>query len=286
MIVPAGNKNVEWSPKETVLTKTASAGAEVQEEVNPLYEAAKKYAESTRVCEKCHKPGALCECAKSSSKGSSDVKSAACMADEVAVVEVDDGAVVDGAPEAGKDPVEVAVEKIEEGVAEIKDAQGIPEKTEGADIKVEDTGESKSLDIPGKEVQDSEIIVKSEPADACACAAAAKSDAKSDAASSSDAKSDKKSDLKAEVKEEVKVAASAASSSSDCKDAASSSSDAKSDKKAEVKIELEKAASVEEKFCKLSHISPANRKKVTDYWVNMLNYPKDFVALMVKDYEK
>jgi len=276
MIVPAGNKNIDWSPKEAVLTKTASAGAEVQEEVNPLYEAAKKYAESTKVCEKCKKPGALCECA------SAAAPEAACKADEVAVVEVEDGApAIDGAPavEGEKATIEVAVEKIEEGVAELKDAANIP--AEAAGVEVGEAGESKSLDIPGKEVQDSEIIVKSEPADACACAAAktaASEVAKSDAASS-DAKSDKKEDIKTAASEVAKsdVAAS---------DDKAASSDAKSDKKAEIKIELEKSANVEEKFCKLSHITPENRKKVVNYWVNMLNYPKDYVALMVKDSEK
>jgi len=39
-------------------------------------------------------------------------------------------------------------------------------------------------------------------------------------------------------------------------------------------------------WVKVSAISPSNRKKVLDYWVNKLGYPKDFVKLMVKDYEK
>ena len=39
-------------------------------------------------------------------------------------------------------------------------------------------------------------------------------------------------------------------------------------------------------WVKISSISPKNRKKVYDYWSKQLNYPKDFVKLMVKDYEK
>ena len=40
------------------------------------------------------------------------------------------------------------------------------------------------------------------------------------------------------------------------------------------------------KWTKLSAISPGNRKKIYDYWTKSLGYPKDFVKLLVKDYEK
>ena len=49
--------------------------------------------------------------------------------------------------------------------------------------------------------------------------------------------------------------------------------------------EMEKSASAEE-FCKYAKLSSQNRKKLKDYWTNMLGYPKDFVDLMTKDYEK
>lgn len=39
-------------------------------------------------------------------------------------------------------------------------------------------------------------------------------------------------------------------------------------------------------WVKLAEISPKNRKKIYDYWSRQLGYPKDFVKLMVKDYEK
>jgi hypothetical protein len=38
-------------------------------------------------------------------------------------------------------------------------------------------------------------------------------------------------------------------------------------------------------WVKLSAISPKNRKQIYDYWSKQLGYPKDFVKLMVKDYE-
>jgi len=48
---------------------------------------------------------------------------------------------------------------------------------------------------------------------------------------------------------------------------------------------MDKSASAEE-FCKYAKLSSQNRKKLKDYWTNMLGYPKDFVDLMTKDYEK
>lgn len=41
-----------------------------------------------------------------------------------------------------------------------------------------------------------------------------------------------------------------------------------------------------EEFCKFAKLSPQNRSKIADYWVNMLGYPKDYVTLLTKDYEK
>lgn len=46
-----------------------------------------------------------------------------------------------------------------------------------------------------------------------------------------------------------------------------------------------KSASTEE-FCKYAKLSPQNKTKLKNYWTNMLGYPKDFVDLMTKDYEK
>ena len=242
MIVPAGNKNVSWSPKAEVLTKVASTDAVAQEEVNPLYEAAKKYAESlgiaTENCEKCSKTP--CECS------------------EVAPSEVTS---IEVTPTDKKEVVEVAVQKIEEAVGELKDA--VCDEVE-IDIDIGEPNEVSEveIEIPGEKVNGGEIIVESEPKCACATASAnpfaAKSDAKSDSASSdtkgsSDAKSDTSSSDKKEAKTE---------------------------------IVMEKSANAEEKFVKLSMLSKENRKKLMDYWVNMEQFPKDYVALMVKDYEK
>ena len=49
-------------------------------------------------------------------------------------------------------------------------------------------------------------------------------------------------------------------------------------------VDVEAASS--EEFCKFAMLSEPNRKKLVNYWVKQLGYPKDYVALMVKDSEK
>ena len=44
-----------------------------------------------------------------------------------------------------------------------------------------------------------------------------------------------------------------------------------------------KEASSSEEFCRYAKLSSGNRKKLVDYWVNALGYPRDFVSLLVKD---
>lgn len=255
IIVPAGNKNVEWSPKEETLVKTASVQVGgIQEEVNPLYEAAKIYIDAASdCCKECKKPKGLCECKKDEkpdvnkedgkvpgvcdgtgpSWADKDTKS-----DVKSDVKSDSGAVVEVATPEGekaegdaKTDIAVAVDKIEEAVVELKDAAQISDAAEEAEIEIEiedePTGDVDKVDagiseIPGKDVSQSEIIVESTPDPLCA----------------------------------------------------------------EKKVKMDKSASTGEEFCKFAKLTPANRKKLSDYWVNMLGFPKDYVSLMVKDYEK
>jgi len=51
------------------------------------------------------------------------------------------------------------------------------------------------------------------------------------------------------------------------------------------KTGMDKSAAAEE-FCRFAKLSPQNRKKLANYWTNMLGYPRDYVSLMTKDYEK
>ena len=54
---------------------------------------------------------------------------------------------------------------------------------------------------------------------------------------------------------------------------------------AEQSEECEVVASTDD-WVKVADINPRTRKKVMNYWATQLGYPKDFVKLMVKDYEK
>jgi hypothetical protein len=214
VIIPAGNNKINWSPKqEDKLQKTASTDGSVAEESNPLYEAAKKYiaAQSeVNVDETEDKDGLEIEV-----KNIEDVSEVEVELEDSACEKIDD-----------------AVEKLEEVVADLKgedDKSEVSEevavdekKDEEVEIEVEVNDEKEVLDIPGKDVSNSEIIVESSPD---------------------------------EVKEDKEAC-------------------------------MDKSASTEEEFCRFAKLSPVNKKKLADYWVNALGYPKDFVNLMVKDYEK
>ena len=239
MIVPAGNKNVEWSPKEEKIQKTASTGkVEVKEEVNPLYEAAKKYAESLTkdagiipgVPDGTGPHGMGPEEGRGMGpcgKGGKD-------AEETKEDDKKEEVVIEPVSEEKKEveKVEQAVEKIEEAVGDLKDV--VKEEKgevgeEEVEIEIEDGGEEEveieiEDEIPGKDVSQSDIVVESEP------------------------------DIK---------------SCAEKKD-----------------VQVEKSASTEEEFVKIAKLTPANRKKLADYWTNMLGFPKDYVSLMTKDYEK
>lgn len=229
IIVPAGNKNVSWSPEEK-LTKTASSGS-AKETQDSVYEAAKKFmatASDSDICVKCNNPSNICECICEDEK----VKE---VMEEGAIVEVETEE-SEKKEEESRTEIKDAVEKIEEAVSELKDSvqksdaaeeeeveieicddEDKKEEVEEVEIEVEDD-DKKELDIPGKDTSESEIIVESD------------------------------------------------------------------DKEEEPK--MDKSAATEEEFCRFAKLSPENKKKLSNYWVNMLNYPKDYVALMVKDYEK
>jgi len=262
IIMTAGNKKVEWSPKDDKLVKSASVQGEVKEETNPLYEAAKAVVEAGKKCEKCGEKESECVCeepkkdevkkagkvpgvpdgtgphgmGKEKGRGEGPCGEGGKESEETAVVDLPpmgspEGDVIvepvaEEASEASK--MEEAVEKIEEAVVELKEVveEEKDELPEGEVDEVEiDIGGD---DIPGEEVSDSEIIVQSEP-----CA---------------------ESPLEGCMAKE--------------------------------KGKVSKSASTEEEFCKFAKLSPANKAKLANYWTNMLGYPKDWVDLLTKDYEK
>lgn len=227
IIVPAGKKNVVWSPvakKDASLVKTAGVEPGVPDgtgphggtdqcpcvESDPLFDAAKEFADQA-------------------GKGDDSVVEVKTVGDEET-------------EEKGQSDLKEAVEEVKEAVEKVEEAVSKVEVAEEAEIEVEveDAPEDKKVeeveieveDVPGEqEVSSGEVMVTSAPEN-CACA-----------------KTDKE-EVKKEAKEEVKEAA------------------------------------VEEEFCRFGKLSPVNKKKVADYWVNALGFPKDYVNLMVKDYEK
>jgi len=240
MIVPAGNKMPDWSPKATKMQKLASDGQEVQDqEVDPLLEAAKGFVEAGK------------EEVKEASEEEAEIKEASdCgeMAQDDSVVldvvedEVGDNVedvVEDEAPaqsvseavaevEAKAEEAEEVVAQVEEAIEKIEEAvQEVREVASGVDDAVDEVSDEEVVDedgvdaIPGEEVVDTEVIVESSPCD-----------------------------LAAETEEG-----------------------------------MDKSAASEE-FCKFAKLSPQNRKKLSNYWTNMLGYPRDYVNLMTKDYEK
>jgi len=229
IIVPAGNKNIAWSPKdEEKLTKTASSGS-VEKETNPLYEAAKKFmATASDSCVECNKPMNLCECICDDKNATevSDVK-----VDENSIVEVEtkEGEEME---EKSKEAIKESVDKLEEVVTDLKDAVQKSDVAEESEIEIEicddeakdeevneveievEDDKDEEPEVPGKDTSKEEIIVESE------------------------------------------------------------------------EPKMDKSAATDEEFCRFAKLSPENKKKLSNYWINMLNYPKDYVALMTKDYEK
>jgi len=235
IIVPAGKKNVNWSPKDKVLTKIASTeGVEGVEEVesDPLLEAAMGALETkkaaTEVCEDC-------ECDPCECEGKETKEAMGCMDEGVVELEVEEvsneeseeaGSVAD-AVKAVEDKAEAAEAKIEavvEAIDQIEEAvEGVREVcVEISDVEEESEGvEEVELDIEVEDEGGEDIIVESEP-------------------------------------EEVMASGK--------------------------KLQLKEAST--EEFCKFAMLSKVNKKKLADYWINMLNYPKDYVDLMTKTYEK
>lgn len=233
IIVPAGNKNIAWSPKdEENLVKTASSGS-TSKETNPLYEAAKKFmATASDSCVECNKPMNLCECLcdDSNAKEVSDVK-----VDDNSIVEVETKE-SEKMEETSKEAIKESVDKLEEVVTDLKDAVQKSDVAEESEIEIE------ICDDEAKDEEVNEVEIEIE---------------------------DDKEDDK---KEETEVPG-------------------KDTSKEEIIVEseepkMDKSAATDDEFCRFAKLSPENKKKLTSYWVNMLNYPKDYVALMTKDYEK
>jgi hypothetical protein len=268
IIMPAGNGRSDWSPNKG-LNKTASTGTE-ETDKNLLYEAAKKVvAELGGEC--CGPLGGddfQVDLVDDGGLGSEVSEVADEVEDVVDDVEGDLGGdlggdldAVDGSVEEAVESAEVALEEAVDALQDVKDAVGgdvdvIDDVDDGLDDEIEvevEIDEAPVIDDGDDNGDDDngddELIIESE-------------DDKCDACDGTGHKA-------------VENQGNTYCASSDDEPTESSTEEA----------ELEKEASSNE-FVKMSAISPTNRKKLYDYWTKQLDYPKDWVKLMVKDYEK
>jgi len=258
MIVPAGNNKLDWSPKATKLHKSASDGQDVQDiEVDALYEAAKKVmASEDEKCEKCEDCDCdPCECKEKKDK--QEKKAEACgpeADDETIVLDVEE--VTDDAEGFGGGFEEVVEEVAEEGSSQsVSEAVAeVEAKAEQAEAVVEE------VVIALEQIEEAVEGVKS------VCGKGGEGE---EVEGVEDKDDDDDDGIPGEevVDSEIIVEG----EDEECEPCEEAS--------------MDKSASTEE-FCKYAKLSPQNRKKLNDYWTNMLGYPKDFVNLMTKDYEK
>jgi len=282
MIMGVGTK-LDWSPSDEKLQKTASTGEqEVQEEANPLYEAAAAFLKTqaekeAEVAEdgegEMEKEGGLlggigegigkAVDTVQDITGLKDEESAGtCKDDDMVELDIEEDAEESKNAEESKTDVEEAVrevvDKAEEAEAmteRVEDAlEGVEEAVQGvkdavgseadAEVEVEIEVEEEDQENEEEEPGGEDIVVESDP------------EAEASAYASTDEEA-----VEASTKEETKGT------------------------KEGEEAKMDRSASSEE-FCKFAKLTPANRKKLVDYWVGMLGYPRDFVKLMVKDYEK
>ena len=260
--MPAGNGGSNWSPKQG-LNKTASTGEE-KDDKTLLYEAALKVveqqAESCGPCmggddfEVVEEVGGLSDIVED---GVIDV-----VEDVSDEVEID---VVDGDESSVEEVVENAEQALEQAldaVHEVKDSLSGEEVSDDVDgdldgvddeveieVEIDDAGEEEVLEDDG-------MLIESEEEGCPSCGH------KDDAV---------------EVESNVDCYAS---------DDADDDDDKECDDCGCKDCECETVTASGNDWVKLSAVSPTNRKKLYDYWSNKLGYPKDFVKLMVKDYEK
>jgi len=271
MIVPAGNNKLDWSPKETKLQKVASDGQVASDiEVDALYEAAKGVVEASKDedCKDCKDCKCdPCECEDKKGKdGKQEKEACGEMQDEAIVLDVEEvsEAPCEECPSDGGgfgdmgglgDVLEVSDEVEEEGAAQsVSEAVAeVEQKAEEAEAVVQEVSDAV------EQIEEAVQAVKE------VCGAG--------------------EDVADAIEEEVEVEI----VDDDSDDSGDKDIPGEDDTGDEVIVEgeepaMDKSASAEE-FCKYAKLSPQNRKKLNNYWTNLLGYPKDFVNLMTKDYE-
>lgn len=151
IIVPAGNKNVKWSPEDETLTKTASTSAPV----DALYDAAKKVVTAQFEEEK-KEEGEKVEGENVEKKDNpfAEIK-------DVATGE-----------KTEKEAVENIQEKVKDLQVAVQEAAVAVGAEESVEVEVEVENEKPEVDEISIEVEpekDTDLMVESKPVDACAC---------------------------------------------------------------------------------------------------------------------
>jgi len=254
IIVPAGKMKLDWSPREEdSLKKTASAEDQSQVEDKEdlsLFEAAKAHLEATAkdACMDEESPALGVEIPEVELDAPEETE------------EVSDVPVLPDAPEVEKTDVAQAVQEVVDRAEEaeamteaVEEAlEGVEEAIEGVRAAVGADGEIEvDIDVDEVEINDDDEGGEGD-------------------------EGDEGGDLVVESEPELAEATPemAAEENADTENCV-----------AEDKVGMDKSASAEE-FTKFAKLSKENRSKLVNYWTNMLNYPKDYVKLLVKDYEK
>lgn len=286
--MPAGSNKIDWSPKEEKVVKTASTAKpevkkeEVKEEVNALYEAAKTVIEAAKKCEKCGKKP--CEC-KEEKEDKAEKKEEKKAGEEVK--EKKEGGKVPGVPDGtgpGKDSNECPFNK------DNKDSAMKDDEKEEIKVEVPEGGET----ITEPVAEEKEEVSKMEQAVNKIDEAVIEL---KEVVQEEKGETGPVDEVEIEIEddgvpgEEVSDSEIIVQSEPD---GMGMGMDKGMDKgmdgcgclAGKGKKGVEKVAAVEEEFCKFAKLSTSNKKKLADYWTNMLGYPKDWVDLLTKDYEK
>ena len=262
MIIPAGVNKLDWSPKDKVVktVKTAGVGEEstqevVEEPTDALAEAAKSFLDKKEAgSDKCECEGeCTCGCGEQKKESCGIVSEDEIVAPEECAKCSECGAVIE-------DVVDDIVVDGDEAAAVIE----VSDETEVPDLDVTIESIEIAVETLEEAVEELKEVETNEETDEITEV------------------SDEVDDGEGEVTE-VEIEVPGVMDEDDVeeveKEGMYTTMSDDSDKEPTV-------AGSSEEFCKFAKLSPQNRTKIADYWVNMLGYPKDYVSLLTKDYEK
>lgn len=245
-IMPSGNGSMDWLPKNLVKTASRNGGTKEKDPRDALYEAARKVVANMDSC---------CGEESSQSMGGSDFMGS--------INKVDSG--VDGVEfegevaEVAEGSDDAVVESLEKAKSAIEDAVDLLGGSAEVEVEIEDNGDD---DIEIEVEDDNDGFEYGQDSD------------DEDVDDVDVEGTEKSNDNKPAFKEYPK---------NDCPSKSNKSDNKKYDEDKGMEIEKE---SSNDGWVKLSAISPNNRKKIMDYWSRQLGYPKEYVKLMAKDFEK